>query len=230
MSRRCCALSFPPKSAGSHRKSTQPSIPSFQAVHPWATGSDFSPASICGQSACTDVLPEPPDGRAVPAPSMPKQGWYGRAACPLPFTSVTAGLPWCAQTCTGHTAPVAVCTTPQALPSVCAAKSVLSLVCLLKPEFLYLATAHTGSLLSRAGECRSWPGPYVLVSLCPTCHRLAAALTSGASEVPCLSWLISQSVKGIPRMREPSLFPSSLPGTQVPSQSLLLLLFCLVIW
>lgn len=46
-----------------------------------------------------------------------------------------------------------------------------------------------------------------------------------ATEVPYLSWLISQLVKGVPRVTEPLFFHDSLSGLQVSSKLLLLLLF-----
>lgn len=122
MSRRCCALSFPPKSRRQPQEVHSAFIPSFQAVHPWATGSDFSPASICGQSACTDVLPEPLMGEpCLLRACRNKAGMAGPSAPSI--HKCDSGAPMVRPGSVPHTAPVAVCTTPQALPSVCAAKS-----------------------------------------------------------------------------------------------------------
>ena len=83
-------------------------------------------------------------------------------------------------------------------------------VCPLKPEFQHPAAEHTRWL----GSAARWPGPSVLVSFCPACCKLAAALSS---EPPYLSRWTSQLVKGVPRVREHFVFHSSLPGVQVPS-------------
>ena len=51
-------------------------------------------------------------------------------------------------------------------------------------------------------------------------QRVSCCSLPWVFEVPYLSWLISQTVTGVPRVREPSPFFSSLPGVQVSYQFL----------
>lgn len=71
-------------------------------------------------------------------------------------------------------------------------------------------------------------GPSVQVSLfCLQQTSCCACLQ--ASEAPFLSWLISLQVKGLPRLREPFLFHSSVPRAQVLSQFIFVSSY-LVMW
>ena len=97
-------------------------------------------------------------------------------------------------------------------------------VCPLKPELQYTTPAHTSRWVSQARRCREVARTFVLVSLSilpATRHLLHASLSLWA---PFMSWLNSSPGNGVPRVREPSLFQSSLPECQVPSGSFFLFL------
>lgn len=75
------------------------------------------------------------------------------------------------------------------------------------------------------GNATWWPGPSVWVSLCCTCRKLVAHSCEALKMPPFLPLLISQPVKGIPRVRDALFFHSSLPGVQVPSWFLFFFFF-----
>ena len=96
-------------------------------------------------------------------------------------------------------------------------------VCPLKPKFQYPLPAHTSRHESWAEECRevarSLCAGLSLFSLFCLPQSSCCALL-WAREALFLSQLISQLVKGVPRVKEPFLFHSSLPWAQAPSRFL----------
>ena len=140
-----------------------------------------------------------------------------------------------------HTPPAAAWTTLQSLQAICAQPESSPWVCPLKPEFQHPATAHTSRRVSSAGKC-SKVAQTICAGLSLFCLLQAGCCTLlWVSEAPYLSRLTFQLVKGVPSVREPFPFYSSLPGTQVLSRFLfvfpfvlaghvVILLAALVVW
>lgn len=140
----------------------------------------------------------------MPAASMRKRLlWQGRT---LPFACINSGgFLWWTQAPL-HTLPVVAQTTLQTPQAVSLQPApVLPAEVSLKPEFQPPATVCQQT-------CASGWGVLCLVPLCPA-RRSPRILWS-----PLLSGLISPLTKGLPRVKEPFLFHSSLLGATVPSQ------------
>lgn len=119
--------------------------------------------------------------------------------------------------------PSVVCSLGHTLPSSGFSQPQSSLrVCPLKPEFQHLAPAHTHRLCLRLGSAGRWHGPFVLVSLCSACCKVAAALSSEPLKLPFGPAGLPLE-KGLARVREAFFFRSSLPGMQVLSPLLFFL-------
>lgn len=93
-------------------------------------------------------------------------------------------------------------------------------VCLLRPEFQHPAAVHKSRCASGAGECSE-----VAKTFCAGLCLFCCCTLLWATEALYLSWLISQLVRGVLRVRKPLFFHHSLSGLRVSSKLLLLLLF-----
>ena len=160
--------------------------------------------------------PRTPRSCTTPTGSMLRKRllWQGP---PLP--SHAALLLWWVQASSAYTPSCGSYHTPA--PSVCLQCSQPQSspqICPLKPKFQPPAPTCTSGCDPLAGECREvTPAICSGLSLFCLLQTISCVLLQ-ASEAPFLSCIISSLEKGLPRVREPFLFHSSLPGVQVSSQ------------
>ena len=165
-----------------------------------------------GHRELTDLGPRAHRGRAVPTVSM---FWWGPAP---PFLRINSGASVAESgsiLCTpryslGHTLALSDCLCTANLRSLPGSIH-------WSPSFSTQPPVSTTDNHLRL-ETASEVARTICANLCLFCLPQAGCYTLlWASEAPCFSLLISQPLKGVPRVKEPFFFYRSLPGVQVLS-------------